>query len=158
MRKKEQRLNDRLLLALAGMDPVRVENAAGPGTPDINYCDGWIESKVIDAWPRRADTPVAVPHYVAAQRAWHVRRSVSRGQVWVVLCIEATGEHLVFQGATAAQYLGSTNRDMMLISASLYMENWDKAAFRAFIHEGNRKQWRLYNELKDQAVRAAAGV
>ena len=48
----------RPFLIAARLDPVRVENPIGPGTPDVNLADGrWIELKCVPAWPPSAETP-----------------------------------------------------------------------------------------------------
>lgn len=130
----ETDLNKRICAALRGLDPIRVENPAFPGTPDINYRDGWVESKQLDALPKRASTIVAVPHYVPEQRSWHIRRQAAGGTIWVVLDVRATGETYVWHGREAAQFLGVcwTAADM-LSQASLFMNPWRANCFREFI-------------------------
>lgn len=146
-RKPEQLLNDRILHALRGFDPVRIETGElGRGTPDINFIDGWIESKVIAAWPKSPAGIVRVPHYTPQQRAWHMKRGSLRGQIWVVLQV-GDQEHLVLHGLNAAEYLGSSTRDSLCHMAALHMEtHWDGVQFRNFIHEGNRRQGMTYGK------------
>lgn len=94
---------------LAGLDPVRIEShATGSGIPDVNTTRGWIELKYAARWPPRGG-PLRVPHYSAAQRAWHVQRAQAGGRVWVLLKI---GRHdwLLLDGRTAAQRLGYAPR------------------------------------------------
>jgi len=100
----ETHLNERLTRALAALDPWRVENAVGPGTPDINYRGGWIESKQLPAWPKREGTVVKVDHYTPQQRSWHMRRAKRGGNIHVA--IEVAGEFFLFNGWDAAQHLG----------------------------------------------------
>lgn len=128
----EKNLNDRILEALAGRDPMRVENAVGPGTPDIEYIGGWIESKQLPDYPKKAKTVVRVDHYVRGQRGWHMRRRAAGGRVHVV--IEVARDVYVFDAYAAAQHLGIdwTRRDMVE-HAAVVMSPWDYATFRGFI-------------------------
>lgn len=130
-RRSETSVNKNVLRALRGLDPFRVENAVGPGTPDIAYVGGWIEDKYLPAWPKGETTPVRVPHYKPDQRAWHVRHRVAGGNVHVV--IEIAGESMVYDAALAAQFLGFWTRREMYANAALHLRKWDDRAFRNFI-------------------------
>lgn len=99
----ESNLNTRIMKALRGHHPVRVENPACPGTPDINYTHGWIESKWLPRWPTFGNV-VKVDHFTPQQRAWHVERSVRGGVSYVVIQISKTV--LLFRGYDAAMHLG----------------------------------------------------
>lgn len=112
---------------------MRVENAVGPGTPDINYDAGWIESKRLKRWPVRIDTVVRVPHYVPEQRAWHVKRHTAGGLVHVVIQIGTA--ILVFNAFEAAQGLGFWTRREMFARAKFISDPWDAERFRRFIDE-----------------------
>lgn len=131
----EHELNGRVRAALKGFDPRRVENAVGPGTPDINFTGGWIEDKWLAAWPVRSGTVVKVPKYKPEQRSWHTRRRAAGGTVWVVIEIgdERTGDVLVYDAALAAQCLGFWTKDQMLDRALLHMHPWNGRTFRKFI-------------------------
>lgn len=127
----ESDLNKRLQSALSHRDPVRVENAVGPGTPDIEYVGGWIESKLLKQWPKRLDTIVQVRHYVPEQRAWHVKRRKAGGRVHVV--IQIGDDVLVFDAMDAAQGLGFWTRAEMNRIAVYVLCPWDAGKFRRFI-------------------------
>lgn len=94
--------------ALAGLDPVRVENPAHPGTPDVNYKEGWIELKFIAEWPKRANTIVRVPHFTPQQRSWLLRRSKAGGRVFMLMRVES--DWLLFEGGLAAKIVGKVPR------------------------------------------------
>src|SRR5258708_2976185 len=130
----EGNFNDDIRTALAGLDPCRVENSVGPGTPDINFSRGWIESKSIQSLPKRDKTVVALAHYVSAQRAWHVKRRMAGGVVFVALRVQATREVFVLDALEAAQHLGTswTSADLKRKSP-LWLTRWDATAFRDFI-------------------------
>lgn len=128
----ERELNKRIRSALHGFDPRRVENGViGPGTPDINFTGGWIESKWLPAWPARASSIVKVPKYTRKQRAWHVKRRSAGGLVWVV--IEIGSDVLVFDARDAALGLGHWRKDQMIDYAKLVMSPWDGRVFRHYI-------------------------
>lgn len=104
--------------ALGGLDPVRVENPAGPGTPDVNwggYCrhtnmrgEGWVELKWARDWPARDGTVVRLDHFTPQQRSWLLRRSARGGRVHVLLKVSTAW--LLFDGAVAARHLGRVDR------------------------------------------------
>lgn len=127
----ESDLNRRLQAALSGWDMRRCENAVDPGTPDLHYIRGWVESKQLKAWPKRVDTVLKVDHYVPAQRAWHLRRCAAGGCVWVAL--EVAGAFHLYHADLAARHLGLhwTRLDCHT-NAALYLPRWDMRAVRKF--------------------------
>lgn len=111
-----------------GLDATSVENPACPGTPDIQFMDGWIECKYLEDWPKREETTVRIEHFSPQQRVWLLRRFMAcekrdtiRGRAWLVLYVAKTREHLLFAGQTAARRVAKkgTNRAMLYELASL---------------------------------------
>lgn len=98
----EQRLWERLrpLFVAMDLDPHRVENGLGSGTPDVNYCEGWVELKHLDAFPV-TDIPVRIPKLVerAGQIVWLVRRWHRGGAAFLLLCVGS--ELFLFDGWTS---------------------------------------------------------
>ncbi len=95
---------------MVGWHAVRIESrVTGSGTPDVNYNHGWIELKYKAAWPKREATPLRIEHYTREQRAWAQQRTAAGGRVFLLLKV---GEHewLLFRGATAAEYVGTSPR------------------------------------------------
>lgn len=130
----EQQLNDHVIAAMKGMDPVRIENTVGEGQPDINFRDGWIESKVIRKWPVRRDTIVRVDHYNKEQRGWHRKRRAAGGLVLVVIQVDR--DYLIFDALWAAGNLGYSTREDMLGNALMAMQaEWDGQRFHRWIKE-----------------------
>lgn len=130
----ERRFNDQLKEALRGLDPQRMENAVGPGTPDISYAAGWIESKFVRDLPKRATSIVRLDHYTPQQRAWHVRRRMARGRVHVAVRFGETGETFAFDALKAAQHLGvSWTADACRAEAEVYLKHWSADAFRRLL-------------------------
>lgn len=95
--------------ALRELDAIAVENSAYPGTPDVAYIGGWLELKEKDAWPKRGDTPLRLPHFTKHQRAW-IRRHTHRGGTVFVLLKVGKNEWFLVDGIPAADRLGSATR------------------------------------------------
>jgi hypothetical protein len=98
--------------AMEGLDPVRVENPALPGTPDVNYVEGWVELKSIHKWPVRSETPVRCEHFTPEQRVWLVRRCRAGGRAH--LLVRVGQDILLFDGVTAALHFGKVNKSRLL--------------------------------------------
>lgn len=74
-------------------EPQRVENPAGPGTPDVYYTMltgtmGWVELKHVDKWPVRASTALNINHFTPQQRAWLRRHGKAGCQCHVLLQVD----------------------------------------------------------------------
>lgn len=108
MSEKTQRR--RVVKALRPLDAISVENPVYPGTPDVNYIEGWIELKWLRAWPKR-DGEVRVDHFTPGQREWIRRRWKRGGAVWVLL--QVGREWILLDGDTAARHLGYVDRDTL---------------------------------------------
>jgi hypothetical protein len=131
----ESDMRQLVVRALAGLDPVSVENPAHPGTPDVNHTGGWLELKRVDAWPARPGSPLRLPHFTPQQRVWLRRRCASRPRgaclllrvdgktggpvrhesvvVDLVAPRRHTAEWLLFAGDAAAEHVGNVNRDRL---------------------------------------------
>lgn len=71
----------------------RVENPAGPGTPDLyvtmnNGTMNWIELKHVHQWPKRDNTPVRVDHFTPQQKSFLRRHGKLGANVYVLIQIE----------------------------------------------------------------------
>lgn len=113
----EQRMWEQARPLFVGLDPVRVENPADPGTPDVSWVGGWVELKHLDAWPKRATTAVQIDHFTPQQRAWLIRRAEANGSVHLLLRVGR--EWLLFDGAAAARGIGNWTRAEMCESQAL---------------------------------------
>lgn len=100
-----------------GVDAVAVEALTPPGFPDVSYADGLLELKWLPAWPARPDTPVRVDHFTREQRLLLRRRWLSGGDAWLLLQVENVW--MLFDGETAAAYVGDVNRAGLLRHARL---------------------------------------
>lgn len=116
----EQSMRQHVIKMLRPLDAVSVENPAYPGTPDVNFVEGWVELKWAKRWPERDDTPLKLEHFTQQQRVWLVRRGAAGGNVWLLLC--AGGDWLLFHWSVAAQHVGKANREELLHLASYVWE------------------------------------
>jgi hypothetical protein len=98
----------------AGLDPVRVENSAHIGTPDVNYVEGWIELKHTEKRPA-LDQILRVPHFTQQQRVWLIRRAANEGKCFVLMQVGKS--HFLMDGLNAGTYLGNvTMQDIRRLS------------------------------------------
>jgi len=103
---------------LRTLHAIAVENPVLPGTPDVNYAEGWIELKWLRRWPTRPETVVHVEHFSPQQRVWHIQRRLVGGRSWVL--IQCKREWLLFDGAIAALNLCLVPKAELICLAEKY--------------------------------------
>ncbi len=114
----EQHMRRRVLQWLKPLDAIPVENPAQPGTPDVNFVEGWIELKKLNAWPRDKMAIVKCEHFTPQQRNWLSLRHRKGGNVWLLLQVK--NEWLLLKGVDAAQWFGRVDRETLTDLAALY--------------------------------------
>lgn len=102
---------------LRPLHPIRVENAAFPGTPDLCYVEGWIELKECPSWPSGPQWPMRVPHFRPEQRIWLRRRVEHGGRAHLMLKVGR--DWLLLAGDVAASVVGLMNEDDLKAQAEL---------------------------------------
>jgi hypothetical protein len=129
---KESSVRKRVTKALKKLHAIAVENDCYPGTPDVNYVHGWIELKVRDAWPVRAETPVTLPHFTEQQRIWLRQRQEVGGRCYLLLVVDK--EWLLFSGAAAATFVGRVCRSELYDWAEVIWQKspTDESLLKAF--------------------------
>jgi hypothetical protein len=110
--------NSTVKTALAGLDPVRIENGLAAGTPDTNYIGGWLELKFIHEWPKKEETPLRIPHFTPEQRTWLQRRCHAGGRADILIQVES--DYLLLRGNIGARVLGHSTRDELIKFAWAY--------------------------------------
>lgn len=110
---------------------MRVENAAGVGTPDLYLVSGgrsaWVELKQLrKGWPAREATPVTISHFVPEQRLWMKEWGPMGIPCWIL--VEVVGEGIYLFDYLAADYLGMVNRKKFESSA-VYIINKDRGSW-----------------------------
>ena len=116
----EDALSKRVVLAIRKLDPVLVDNPRKPGTPDINFIEGWVELKYLPEWPKRATTLVKFPKFYPQQRVWLVKRTLSGGKCFVLVQIKFM--YILYQGGFAAQHFDKMTKEELLKNA---LKVWD---------------------------------
>ena len=125
-----------LVAALAPLDAFPVENGASPGTPDVNYIDGWIEVKLVDDWPKRAATPVRIKHFTPEQRATLLQRCLRGGRAFLLVYRPDNNEVYIFDGMYAAHAVGNVT-ELELRKHALYNGQYSDRAMLGFFHSRN---------------------
>jgi hypothetical protein len=97
-------MRQRVVKALKPLDAWSVENPCRPGTPDVNYIEGWIELKWLDNWPKRSSTVVRLDHFTPQQRLHLARRWNLGGNAYLLL--QVGQDWLLFNGEEAAKIVG----------------------------------------------------
>lgn len=120
-RKPESNMRSKVLAALRSLDAQAVENPINPGTPDVNYVEGWIECKQLPNWPKTAEfEPVKIKHFTPQQRVWLKMRAKRKGVVYFLLKVK--NEWLLFNGIDAAEHVGTMTRPQL---RELAVKCWD---------------------------------
>ena len=114
----ERGMRKDVLKALRRINGIAVENPALPGTPDVNYVEGWIELKWIRTWPKGGDTVVRLDHYTRQQRVWAFRRRRAGGQAWLLL--RCRTEWILLDGAVAALIINKATKAELIERAAAY--------------------------------------
>lgn len=107
-----------------------IENGVGVGTPDVAYAGGWLELKSIDAWPKKPDTPLRVPHFSPAQKVWITKHRLAGGVVDVLLKVEQ--DWLLIDGQMAVDILGVAPREALIFHA---VRHWPDGIDKSLISE-----------------------
>jgi hypothetical protein len=86
------------ILRETGLDPWSIECPIHPGIPDLTWAGGaWAELKWLACWPKRAETPVVIPHFTPVQRVTILgRAAVDPRGMWLIL--QVGREWLLFRG------------------------------------------------------------
>lgn len=111
----EKTLASKVVKLLRPLDAMRVENPCKPGTPDVEFIGGWVELKHVRDWPKRASTPVRVPHFTTGQRLWLTRRDKLGGLA--LLLVQVGPDYLLLSGAKAASILGTSTQAQLRAAA-----------------------------------------
>ena len=81
----ESDMRSRVIKMLTPLHAIAVENPVLPGTPDVNFVEGWLELKWIRNWPVGEDTPVKVDHYTPQQKVFMRKRHERGGNVGLLI-------------------------------------------------------------------------
>lgn len=119
----EMRFRQTVVRELKQLDAISVENPVYPGTPDVNFINGWAELKWARDWPVRKDTLFSIPHYTPQQRVWLLRRWKRGG--YSCLILKVGREVLLFRGDVAAELVGrGTQAQHYEAAACVWHKGW----------------------------------
>lgn len=111
----ESSQRQRVIRTLKTLGALPVENPVQPGTPDVNYIEGWIELKWMRRWPAGKGTVIRLPHFTRRQRRWLKRRWENGGATWLLL--QVGREWLLFTGPVASDLVGFISREELYTHA-----------------------------------------
>ena len=126
----------RVIRTLKPLDAQAIENPIGPGTPDVNYIEGWIELKWLRQWPKRAESIVRLSHFTTRQRRWLRNRFERGGNAWLLL--QCQQEWLLFSGRDAHDYVGQVTRNGLYRYARM---RWTRGLKDEELLECLKKDW-----------------
>lgn len=108
----EKAMRQRIVLTAKSLHAVSIETPITPGTPDVNFIEGWLELKWLPRWPKVPDdVSIKIAHFTPQQRRWLARRWARGGKVGLLLQVKA--EHLLFRGDVAAEFVGRVSRPLL---------------------------------------------
>lgn len=113
----EGTMRGNVIRRLKPVDAVAVENPVYPGTPDVNYIDGWLELKWLRRWPKKEETIVRLEHYTPQQRLWLRRRTLRGGRAFLLL--QVGKEWLLFKHPEL-QDVGKVTKKVLKETAHFY--------------------------------------
>ncbi len=102
------------------------EDKYSTGIPDTDYCfsgvAGWMELKIIQYWPKKADTNLHTPlkHLTNDQINWMKKRSNAGGNVYLLLKVMRTKEYLLFHGEDARRLKDCTQESAYKLCIECY--------------------------------------
>lgn len=102
---------------LSRLDAFAVENRAWPGTPDVNYQEGWIELKQAGRWPPKGGD-LKLEHFTKQQRYFLRERWGNGGNVFLLLKVGR--DWLLFDGDVAARDVGRATKEQLFGVARAY--------------------------------------
>ena len=110
-------MRQHVVRVLHTLDAFAVENPAWPGTPDVNYQEGWIELKQATRWPARGGA-LKLDHFTKQQRYFLRSRWQNGGNIFLLLKVGR--EWLLFDGDVAADHVGHCDRVTLLTLCSKF--------------------------------------
>lgn len=130
----EQTQRGTVIAALRSLDAFSVENRVNPGTPDVNFVEGWIECKWLRRWPRDEEATVRISHFTPQQRAWLRRRWRRGGAAYLLLQV---GAHwLLYTGDVAAEHVGRvTKKKLLELAIAQWPRGLNKKEFLAWMSD-----------------------
>lgn len=117
----ESAMRKKVVKALAPLNAIAVENPCLPGTPDVNFIEGWIELKWLRSWPKKEETIVKLDHYSQQQKVWAFRRRRAGGSCWFML--QCGREWLIMDGAVAALWVNKCTKAELIAKSVVYFKS-----------------------------------
>jgi hypothetical protein len=117
----ERDMRRKVCKILKPLSAFAVENSCKPGTPDVNYINGWIELKWARKWPVRPTTPLRLPHYSPQQKNFGEYYWKNGGRAWLLLQVRR--EWFLFTGPVAAEIVGTSTRSELFDHATRHWSN-----------------------------------
>ena len=131
----ESDMRSKVTKALRHLDAIAVENSVGPGTPDVQYIEGWIELKWLRELPKRPDTIVTIDHYTPQQKIFAIRRRKKGGRCFML--IQCKREWLLLDGVVAGELINNTTwQELKDGSIHVFTKGMDWAILSDLITKG----------------------